>query len=72
MASSSAATATMLPEAQRDSLSTSEFTRVSDDTLVSGNVIDIVLLLSLFSSFKQERNLIAAISAHLLRPMSAT
>lgn len=36
MGSSSAATATMPPEAQQDSLNTSEFTQVSVDHLFSG------------------------------------
>ncbi len=51
--SSSAVTATMPPEAQRDSLSTSEFTQVSVSGSFSGDNIDMVLLLSLFSQLNR-------------------
>ena len=72
MASLSAATATMPPEAQQDSLSTSEFTQVSVYRSFPGDDIYKFLLFSLFFSIKQERNLTAVTSAHLPRPMSAT
>lgn len=69
--SSSAATATMPPEAQQDSSSTSESTQVSVNTSFSGDNNDEVLLLSRFFLI-QERNLTAATCAHLLRPTSGT
>lgn len=71
MASSSAATATMPPEAPHGSLSTSESTQVSLNYMFVRAYPDEILIFSFFFFLiKQERNLTAATSAHLRQPTS--